>query len=162
MSLIKPTDMSCNRSVFMPGPRSAIEEAALELRRKMWMKEADEFMKIQCDERGIQKERNLSEAAERGRVKVMKMVRKKEAIVMPSDKGKGICVVHIDLYQRMGEDHTAQDEEIGWDQIRKCQAILNGNNRSLNRIFRIGEAGGSRAQLRCFDISTTWADHAPK
>ena len=60
MSLLKPMDMSCNRSVFMPGPRSAIEEATLELRRKKWMKEADEFMKIHCDERGIQKERNLS------------------------------------------------------------------------------------------------------
>ena len=43
MSLLKPTDMSCNRNVFMPGPRSAIEEATSELRRKMWMKEADEL-----------------------------------------------------------------------------------------------------------------------
>ena len=81
-------------------------------------------MKIHCEENGIQKERNLSEAAERGRVKVMKMVRKKEAVLTQSDKGKGICVVNIDLYRRMGEDHTAQDKEIGWDQVRKCKAIL--------------------------------------
>ena len=112
MTKLKPTQMDTNRLVMMPGPMSAVEEAQMEVRRTMWMKEADQFIKENCNEDGSPKENNLNERRERGRNKVMDLIKKKKILVMPSDKGKGMVVLTPEIYNKMGEKHTANDKEI--------------------------------------------------
>ena len=106
--------MACNRIVYILGPRSASEEATLELRCKLWMKEAGSFIKECCYEKGIQHKRNLSENAERGRSNIMIMVQRKETVVVPSDKGKGMRVIQMDMYMRMRQEQTKNDVEKDW------------------------------------------------
>ena len=88
MTFLKPTDMDTNRLVMMPGPRPALEEAKMEVRKNIWMNETERFIKEYCHENGKQREDNLSPAASRGRHKVEILIRKKRIVVMPSDKGK--------------------------------------------------------------------------
>ena len=45
-------------------------------------------MKEHCDENGKQHIKNLSQAAQDGRIKLGKLMKNKEHIVIPSDKGK--------------------------------------------------------------------------
>jgi hypothetical protein len=82
-------------------------------------------------------------------------------VVLPSDKGKGVVVTTMEMYARMGLDHTAKDREVDWNELKKCQAEMNANSRALARIFRVGEAPSQMNQLRCFDNATSWAQHAP-
>ena len=112
MANTRPTGMATNRRILMPGPRPPKEEALLDTRKALWMKESLEYIRTQCNERGDQNTQNMSPAAERGRRKIAKMVRQKVAMVMPSDKGKGVVVVEWGLYQRMGSDHTTKDEVV--------------------------------------------------
>ena len=56
-------------------------------------------MKLYCDENGNQTDANMSAAAQRGRLKIAKLVREKKVVVMPSDKGKGICVMEWGMYE---------------------------------------------------------------
>ena len=125
------------------------------------MKECDEYIKRYCDEKGKQTDSNLTPAAERGRLKVAKLVRQKKIVCMPSDKGKGMVVVDRDIYERMGSDHTTADDVIDLKQARKCQAETNGHARALSRIFNVGQANGPRSQARCFDNATSHATHIP-
>ena len=81
----------------MPGFRPAKEEA-------LWLRKCQGFIDRHCDEKGEQLTQNLSEAAMSGYKKVAKLVRKKQAVVMPSNKGRGVVVVEWDLYQQMGND----------------------------------------------------------
>jgi hypothetical protein len=99
--------------------------------------------------------------AQRGRIKLLKKVRKKEVVILPSDKGKGIVVTTMEMYARMGQDHTTKDREIQWRELKQCQAEMNANSRALARIFRVGESPSLSNQLRCFDNATSWAQHAP-
>jgi hypothetical protein len=161
MTNLKCTQMSTNRKVIMPGPRSAKEEALLQVRRDLWIKESNEYIRINCNKDGEQDNVNLSEAAQRGRIKLLKKVRKKELMILPSDKGKSIVVTTLEMYTRMGQDHTASDREVQWKELKQCQAEMNGNSRALSRIFRVGESSSPANQLRCFDNATSWAQHAP-
>ena len=88
-------------------------------------------------------------------------MKNKELIVLPSDKGKGIIVITMDMYKTMGFDHTARDKEIGWDEMRLAQREMNANSRALVRIFWVGEAQGDKNYQRCFDNITSTAYHAP-
>ena len=65
MTLLKPTQMDTNIQVMMPGPRSASEEAIMDVRRAMWMQETDRFLKEHCEDDGTPKEGNLSKNVEK-------------------------------------------------------------------------------------------------
>ena len=72
-----------------------------------------------------------------------------------------MVVVTPKIYEKMGESHVKNDKEIGWNELKKHQRIMNGNSRSLAKIFNIGEARGPRDQERCFDNTTSQAHHVP-
>ena len=118
-------------------------------------------MKEHCDENGKQHIQNLSQAAQHGRIKLAKLMKNKEHIVIPSDKGKGIVVISMDMYKTMGFDHMARDKEIGWDEMRLTQREMNANSRALVRIFGVGEAQGEKNYQRCFNNATSTAYHNP-
>ena len=42
-----------------------------------------------------------------------------------------MVVVAPEIYEKMGESHVKNDEEIGWKELGKHQRIMNGNSRSL-------------------------------
>ena len=54
-------------------------------------------MKEHCDENDKQYIQNLSQAAQHGRIRLAKLMKNKELIVLPSNKGKGIIVITMDM-----------------------------------------------------------------
>ena len=57
----RATDMHNNRHVYIPKARPVKEEAELEMRTDIWMKEIDKYIQEECNMKGNQKEDKESE-----------------------------------------------------------------------------------------------------
>merc|ERR1712112_64656 len=92
---------------------------------------------------------------------IRKRVRRKEIHVSCSDKGKGIVVMPLTMYEEVTRRHTAKDKEIAWGDLKKIQREVTSHARCLDRIFNLGGEEGPRNKVRCHDNVTSWAQHPP-
>ena len=114
------TKMKTNRRVIFPPARNAKEEALIEVRSQMWSETFNEYVSKNCKEDGSQKTEQLSKSQERGKIKVMMRVNKKEIHVSPADKGGGIVVMPLYMYQKMVRSHTSTDQEVSWERLEEA------------------------------------------
>ena len=49
--------------------------------------------------------------------------RKGEIHVSPSDKGKGIVAMDLDLYDQMASKHTEKDRKVTWKELDETQML---------------------------------------
>ena len=155
------TQMKTSRRVVFPPGRGAKEEAVLETRKAMWQGVADRFMRENCKEDGSMDETQLTTDQVLGRASIRKRVMKKEIHVSCSDKGKGIVVMPLELYETVTKRHTEGDEEIDWRKLKEIQKHVTAHARSLARVFNLGKGEGDRNRIRCHENITTWAQHPP-
>ena len=107
-------------------------------------------MEEKCKEGGKQ-EVNLEKNQIFGRMKLGKRVRKGEVYISPSDKGKGVVVMPLNMYAQMVETHTKKDQEVKWEELEKAQKEIRSHSRSLGKILGIGENEGERNVSRCYN-----------
>ena len=93
------------------------------------------YIRDNCKEGGRQ-EVNLDKSQSIGRMKINKRVRKREIHVSPSDKGKGVVVMPLDLYAKLVEVHTSKDKEVRWAEFEEAQKVVRSHSRSLGKIWR--------------------------
>ena len=98
-----------------------MEETHMEVRRNIWMDTYKRFMEEKCNTKGEQKENFLYVEEIRGKVKLLKRVIKGEINVSPSDKGKRIVVMPVELYKKMALSHTLKDKKISWKDLKQIQ-----------------------------------------
>ena len=103
----------------------------------LWEDVVNEYVRDDCI-----MELNISERPKEGRVSLLKRVRRKDVVILASDKGKEIVVVTPEAYWEMGRDHIADDTEITWVELQSCPRELTGYARALARVFRLGAALG--------------------
>ena len=81
--------------------------------------------------------------------------------VGPSDKGKGIVVMTVDMYDKMSVTHTRDDTKVDWKTLQATQRELRGHSRALARIVRLGADQGNKNRGRCYDNVSSWAGDPP-
>ena len=91
----------------------------------------------------------------------MKRVIAGEIHISPSDKGKGLVVMPVDMYHKMCRTLLENDVKVEWKELEDSQREIWAHARALARITRLGEAGGSRNNARCFDSLSSWACDPP-
>ena len=144
----RSTDMKTSRRVmFLPG-RSGKEEAKIETKIAIWKEVIQRYIRDNCKEGGRQ-EMNLDRSQSMGRMKINKRVRKREIHASPSDKGKGVVVMSLDIYAQLVEAHTSKDKEVKWEDLEEAQKVVRSHSRSLERIWNVGENEGERNVVRC-------------
>ena len=74
MRLKKCMEMKGNRRAIFPGGRTPKEEAILDARQDLWNRILTEYIAGNCDERGRQREGQLSDRLQRGRLKLAKHI----------------------------------------------------------------------------------------
>ena len=119
------------------------------------------YIREHCNEDRSTKIQNITDRLQEGRRLIEKRVRKKEIIVLASDKGKEVVVVTPEIYREMGLEHTAGDLPIDWRDLQVIQRDLCGHARSICRIFKVGESWGGHNHGRCFDNVSSMAADAP-
>ena len=118
MGFQRNTDMKTSRRVIFPPRRPAKEEAKIETRLEIWREVVRKYMEEKCKEGGKQ-EVNLEKNQIFGRMKLGKRVRKGEVYISPSDKGKGVVVMPLNMYAQMVETHTKKDQEVKWEELEE-------------------------------------------
>ena len=73
---------------------------------------------------GRQKTKQLTHAQRMGRNKLMKRVHKAQIVVCPADKGKGLVVMPVDMYENMIVKHTEKDKEVKWKELEEAQRTV--------------------------------------
>ena len=126
------------------------------------MREVERYARQNCDEEGCQDlSKQLNGEQILGRNKLAKRVAKGGISITQSDKGKGIVVMPLPMYQKMVRSHTSKDKMVSWDNLEEAQKQIRSNARALNKIFKIGINNGDRNQARCHDNASSWACDPP-
>ena len=87
MGRARATDMNNNREVFMPGPAPSSVEAGLNTRMDIWQKTFGIFRKKNCDNKGEQRNVNLTPAQQITMKTLGRRVARTEIVIMEADKG---------------------------------------------------------------------------
>ena len=85
---------------------------------------------------------NLTHEEEKGLSSLVKRISDGEIIVATSDKSGRFVVLQTDQYVKSGLKHTSCDQQIGPDELRKIQSVLNSHTKWLKNIFNIGASWG--------------------
>ena len=93
-----------------------------------------ETLKYECS--------NLTENEERGLSSLTKRINNGEIMVATSDKSGRFVVLKTEQYIRSGLKHTTQDQEIGPEELKRIQTVLNSHTKWLKNIFNIGATWG--------------------
>ena len=135
---LRPTDIKSNSRIQLTAPRSAREEAELNTRKTLMLREAYKYLqqKVEAD--------NLTPAEARGLKKISKRVENGELIVATTDKSGKLCVISNEIWQEMGEVHLAGDQKVTWDEVLAAQSRIKGHLRILNNIMNPGADGETR------------------
>ena len=96
-----------------------------------------------------------------GKASLNKRVTSGELHIGPSDKGKGVVVMPLELYHKMSVTHTEGDRKVSWKELQETQRILRGHSRALARIVNLGKEPGNRNKGRCYDNVSSWASDPP-
>lgn len=110
---------------------------------------------------GSQDHHQLLSQEMQGKKSLLKIITAGELHVSPSDKGKGLVVMALDMYHQMSVVHTEGDREVGWRELEESQREIRAHARALARIVNLGAEGGNRNQARCFDNVSSHACDPP-
>ena len=104
-------------------------------------------MSTNCGKNGKQIS-NLTRAQGRGLRSLKTRVKEGELVILPTDKTGKFAVMTRETYELAGKSHIGNDEEVGWDVIKKSQSEINGHVSMLIKTFRIGETWGQTDRVR--------------
>ena len=136
---VRCTNMKTSRRLVFPPGRGTKEEATLEVRKQAWLEIVRKYMEKECNPAGDQKtETQLTRDQLRGKLKLEKRIQKGEIHISASDKGKGIVVMPLSMYETVTRKHTEKDSPVTWKELRETQRKVLYHARALARIFRLG------------------------
>ena len=69
-------------------------------------------------------------------------------VVLPTDKSGNLALMTTATHLESGLKHTAQDIEVGWENIKESQHELNGHVSMLIKIFKIGAKWDHTMRIR--------------
>ena len=155
------TQMKTNRRVFMPPYRPVKEECILQTRNQVWMDKWRRYRDEYCKKDGSQEHQQLTKDEIKGKTSLLKRVSAGELYIGPSDKGKGVCVMSVEMYDKMSIVHTEGDTEVDWKTLQATQRELRGHSRAMARIVNLGAGQGNKNRGRCYDNISSWANDPP-
>ena len=160
MGRLRATDMSNNRSVYMPRPAGPKTEAELSTRQGMWLKSFTDFMETRCDKTGVQNDTNISPSEQIALKSLGRKVAEKKIVIMEADKGKMLVVVDTEVYQQMSEDHVDPADSIDPAQLRQSERLLSAQAKALVNTLGAGRLQSAKNFARCYDNVALAAEDA--
>ena len=96
------------------------------------------WVKENCNCMGEQKS-NLSKEEQMGLKSLKKRVADGNLVVLPTDKSGRFAIMSMDTYIKAGMVHIKNNEEVGVDEKRANQKVVNGAVSMLVKVFRVGK-----------------------
>jgi hypothetical protein len=135
---LRVTDYKHNSRVIFPKAQTGEKENDLEVLRAELLHHHREWVKANCNCRGEQKA-NLSKDEQLGLKRLRKRVADGSIVVLPTDKSGRFALMSMNTYIKAGMVHIKDDDEVGIEERRANQRVVNGAVSMLLKIFRVGK-----------------------
>ena len=146
------TDLvECSR-VVLPKPLGVNREAQIENRRQVHEKIYQDYRKEFCKKNGDQVE-NLTASEKKGLESLKKRIKKEEILVIKTDKSGKLSVTNREKYLEMGKEHVGDDKEVGRDEIKDTDRIMNEHSAAWCSIWRTGKDHSQEDRVRQSKVS---------
>ena len=117
------------------------------------MEEVKRFRDQNCDQDSNQKNDSITKSEKKGIRELLKKIKDEEIIVLKTDKSHKLSIIVIDMYEKLGKNHTDKDREIRWEDVMFKQRRITGFTRGICKAMGVGESWGSRNIERCLESS---------
>ena len=118
----KCTSMKTNRRVFMPPPRPVKEECVIQARAAAYKSVWKHYLDTETKAGGNQEHHQLSRQERDRKKSLVKRVTAGELHIAPSDKGRSLVVMIVDMYHQMSLAHIEGDREVEWRELEESQS----------------------------------------
>ena len=145
---LRATDMDNNPRVGLPPPRPDKEEDVLGAKELIWSDITMSFIKKNCREDGNQKVDNLTKQQRRGIGKLKARAERGELVITCTDKSGKLAVSSRENYTLSGRPHTTNDRPVSWKEVGEAKKVIQGHNKALGNVFRMGENWGQKGEQR--------------
>ena len=136
-------------------------EAKYNTRIDTWQKQFLKYRCLHCDEKGNQKQNNLSLSQQLGLKSLARRTAKLELMVLEADKGKSFVVMDEQTYVNMSRDHIDKDVPTTNKEVKESQKLLTTTSKALRTILGLGKSQSDGAYARCVDNSGSEAEDVP-
>jgi hypothetical protein len=134
---LRVTDYKHNSRVIFTKAQPGEKENNLEVLRAELFHNHKEWVKANCNCKGEQKS-NLTKEEQAGLKSLQKRLADGSIVVLPTDKSGRFALMSMPTYIRAGMVHVKDDEEVGMEERRANQKVVNGAVSMLLKIFRVG------------------------
>ena len=146
------TDLKENSRVHLPRPLPPGEEANIEMRRGVYMRLFQDFVRNNCKKNGDQKT-NITREIDNGIKSLKKRIDNEEIIIMETDKSGKLAITSRETYLKLGDAHTAGDRLVSSQEIREIEKQLNGHSSMWIKMTGMAERHGQESRTRESKIS---------
>ena len=145
---LKATDMVDNPRVELPPPRPQTEEQTLAAKELIWQDKIKKYINCHCNDKGDQKNTNLTKSQRRGIAKLRARTKAGEIVITVTDKSGKMSVSSRENYRQQGAPHTRRDEKVTWREIETAKSEIAHHTRAVTNIFKMGEDWGEKGEWR--------------
>ena len=146
LSKFKATDSRHNAHITLPAPLTADREALINIRLNRYEKIAEEYHDKET-ENGLTTP-NLPEEALEGLESIQKRMKKKEIIMLQTDKSGKLVPTDYNSFERMGEEHTSKDKLISRMEANKIHREQDNHSSQLIKCFNMGGKNEHTKRIR--------------
>ena len=132
------TDLKECARITLPGPLSPDEESKIEVRKRTHKEIFNKYRIKHTNKKGEQKS-NLTKNEQAGLKSLLKRIKNEEIMVVKTDKSGKFIVTTPEKYIEMGKEHTDKDIEVGWEQVRSMERVVNQHTIAWELMWRTGE-----------------------
>ena len=134
---LRVTDYKHNSRVIFPKALPGDKESNLEVLRSELLHHHKEWVTQNCNCKGEQ-QANLSQDEQEGLKSIRKRVADGDIVILPTDKSGRFAVMSMDTYVEAGRVHIKDDIEVGNEEKKSNQKVVNGAVSMLLKVFRVG------------------------
>ena len=75
----------------------------------------------------------MTKSERRGMKKIKARIKAKEIAVCETDKSGSLCLMPLEMYKKLGEEHIKGDPVVDWERVREIQRLMKGHLLALNK-----------------------------
>ena len=146
LSKFRATDSKVNAHITLPAPLPVDKEALINLRINAFNNIARDYYERDT-ENGLST-MNLPAEALDGKESIERRVKKKELVMLQTDKSGKMVPTEYDSYIRMGEEHTRKDRLITRAEAHRLHREQDNHSSQLMKCFNLGGSANHTKRLR--------------
>ena len=148
---IRATEMPSHKRIYQPEQLAERQEIVVELQKQITLEIFDKYVQQECDEKVPKGAMNLTASEYEGKQQVLKGIKTKGWMISTTDKSGRLVLDSKDNYLKAMEKHSSKDIQVGYNEVKESEKILNSHARALCKAFMFGKEAGEGQHERILE-----------